>query len=60
MNMIRNWLAGLLGQLDDFAEGRIQHAVRCPQCGHGSREASPTCGCWDPGCLCVELHEEQR
>jgi hypothetical protein len=60
MSMIKNWLSGLLQQLDAVAEGRVQHAVRCPECEHSALEASPDCLCSDAGCQCVVLHEEQR
>lgn len=50
----------VLTRIRSWPARRVEHALACPECGHSTLEASPECACWDPGCLCVILHEERR
>jgi hypothetical protein len=60
MTMIKNWLAGVVDRVASKPARLVEHALACPECTHSAVEASPDCYCTDPGCLCVELHENQR
>jgi len=57
VKIIKGWLSRALAWFDGVADRRIQHAVECPECEHTTATASAECHCWDPGCLCVVLHE---
>lgn len=56
MNKIKSWVRRVVG----YGDRRVARAVRCPECEHSTLEASAECKCWDPGCLCVILHETSR
>jgi hypothetical protein len=65
MNLIKNWVSGFLGTLDDFAEGRIQRASTCPDCGHGMvltaverEDQAAGCPCTNPDCECADDDQE--
>lgn len=51
------WLAGVLDRIRTYPDRRVARVVECPECGHSTVDAHADCPCWDPGCLCVVLHE---
>lgn len=59
MSFIRDWVSGMLQQLDDFAEQKIAKLETCPECHHGSEptwqeraDAAEGCPCTDDRCAC--------